>query len=255
MSAPQTPGRPSKRRRIAGEVKPGEAVQPGAPEAPKPSKLAKPKLPKRDNPPRAGRAGDTPTQTPPPTPTPGAAADLPAAPPRLDAVRVQRPKVSATVVILLILAIGSVGFGAFGVWRGVDEWRSNSIVEARANATDAASSAAEKMFSYKYNRLDEHMRESQATMTPRFAKKFRSISPALKALAPQRKIQVKAVVRYAAAKECGDACSPRKATVLIFIDQARISADAEKPTVFGNRIEVLMVERNGKWLVDNVKAL
>jgi hypothetical protein len=233
MSTPQTPGRPSKRRRIAGEVKPGEAVQPVAPEAPKTSKLAKPKLPKREKP----------------------SADLPAAPPRLDAVRVQRPKLSATVMILLILAIGSVGFGAFGVWRGVDEWRSNSIVEARANATDAASSAAEKMFSYKYNRLDEHMRESQATMTPKFAKKFRSISPALKALAPQRKIQVKAVVRYAAAKECGDACSPRKATVLIFIDQARISADATKPTVFGNRIEVLMVERDGKWLVDDVKAL
>lgn len=241
MSAPQTPGRPSKRRRIAGEGKPGEA-QPVAPEAPNASKLAKPKLPKREKP-----------SVPPPPP--GAAADLPAAPPRPDAVRVQRPRPSATVMILLILAIGSVGFGVFGVWRGVDEWRSDSIVEARVNATDAASTASEKMFSYKYNKLDEHMRESQATMTPKFAKKFRAISPALKALAPQRKIQVKAVVRYAAAKECGDACSPRKATVLIFIDQARISADAKKPTVFGNRIEVFMVERNGKWLVDNVKAL
>jgi len=238
MSAPQTPGRPSKRRRIAGEVKPGEAPAAPSPSEPKP-KLPKPKLPKR----------------PTPEPLVATTSHLPAAPPRPDAVRVPRRKPSAALVILLALAVASVGFGAFGVWRGVDEWRSNSIVEARAHATDAASIAAEKMFSYKYNRLDEHMRESQATMTPKFAKKFRSISPALKALAPQRKIQVKAVVRYAAAKECGDACSPRKATVLIFIDQARISADAKKPTVFGNRIEVLMVERNGKWLVDNVKAL
>jgi Mce-associated membrane protein len=244
VSAPQTPGRPPKRRRIAGEVKPGEA-----PVAPQP-KLHKPKLPKRPNPPRDERAGGTPTQ-----PVVATTSDLPAAPPRSDALRVRRPKPSATVMSLLVLAIGSVGFGAFGVWRGVDEWRSNSIVEARASATDAASSASEKMFSYKYNKLDEHMREAQATMTPEFAKKFRSISPALKALAPQRKIQVKAVVRYAAAKECGDACSPRKATVLIFIDQARISADTKKPTVFGNRIEVSMVERNGKWLVNNVKAL
>lgn len=232
MNAPQPP---KPRRRIAGETKPGEA--PVAPQ-PKP-KLPKPKLPKR----------------PKPEPVVASTSELPAAPPRPDAVRVQRPKPSVTVMILLILAIGSVGFGAFGVWRGVDEWRSNSIVEARADATDAASSASEKMFSYKYNKLDEHMREAQTTMTPKFAKKFRSISPALKALAPQRKIQVKAVVRYAAAKECGDACSPRKATVLIFIDQARISADAKKPTVFGNRIEASMVERNGKWLVDNVKAL
>lgn len=232
MNAPQPP---KPRRRIAGETKPGEASV-----APQPTpKLPKPKLPKR----------------PKPEPVVASTSELPAAPPRPDALRIQRPKPSATVVILLILAIGSVGFGAFGVWRGVDEWRSNSIVEARADATDAASSASEKMFSYKYNKLDEHMRESQSTMTPKFAKKFRSISPALKALAPQRKIQVKAVVRYAAAKECGDACSPRKATVLIFIDQARISADAKKPTVFGNRIEVFMVERNGKWLVDNVKAV
>ena len=156
---------------------------------------------------------------------------------------------------LMILAIASVGFGSYGAWRGVDEWRSNSVAETRAVATDAAASASEKIFSYRYNELDQHMRESQATMTPKFAKKFRSISPALNALAPQRKIQVKAVVRHAAAKECGDACSPQKATVLIFIDQARLSADTDKPTVFGNRIEVSMVERNGKWLVDDIKAL
>lgn len=238
MNAPKTP---KPRRRIAGERKPGEAVQPVAPEAPKTSKLAKPKLPKRDK-----------SSEPPPSPP---TSELPAAPPRSDAVRVPRRRPSAVLLALMILAIASVGFGAYGAWRGVDEWRSNSVAETRAVATDAAASASEKIFSYRYNELDQHMRESQATMTPKFAKKFRSISPALNALAPQRKIQVKAVVRHAAAKECGDACSPQKATVLIFIDQARLSADTDKPTVFGNRIEVSMVERNGKWLVDDIKAL
>jgi Mce-associated membrane protein len=238
VNAAQTPGRPPKRRRIAGEVKPADASPPSAPDKAKP-KLAKPKLTKREKP-----------NAPPPT-----TSELPAAPPRLDAVRAPRRRPSAVVVALLILAIASVGFGAFGVWRGVDEWRSTSVVEARAGATDAAASASEKIFSYRYNELDEHMRESQATMTPKFAKKFRTISPALSALAPQRKIQVKAVVRHAAAKECGDACSPDKATVLIFFDQARLSADTDKPTVFGNRIEVFMVQRNGKWLVDDIKAL
>ncbi|HJR90460.1 MAG TPA: hypothetical protein VJ782_09915 [Aeromicrobium sp.] len=240
MNAAQTP---KPRRRIAGEAKPADAAASAAPQTPEASagkpKLPKPKLPRR-------------TQPEPAEPT---TSDLPAAPPRLDAVRVARPKPSARVVALLVLAIASVGFGAYGVWRGIDDWRSNSIVEARAGATDAAEGAAEEIFSYHYRELDEHMRESQATMTPKFAKKFRSISPALNALAPQRRIQVKAVVRHAAAKECGDTCSPQKATVLIFIDQARLSADTEKPTVFGNRIEMFMVDRNGKWLVDNIKAL
>jgi hypothetical protein len=230
---------PKPRRRIAGEAKPGDAGQQAPQKAPKARKLDKPKLPKRDKP-------------PPSAPT---TSDLPAAPPRLDAVRVSRTKPSVAFVTLLILAIASVGFGTFGVWHGIDEWRSNSIAEARAGATDAAASASEEIFSYRYNQLDEHMRDAQATMTPKFAKKFRAISPALNALAPQRKIQVKAVVRHAAAKECGDKCSPVKATVLIFVDQARITGESTKPAVFGNRIEVFMVERNGKWLVDNIKAL
>jgi hypothetical protein len=251
VNAAQTP---KPRRRIAGEVKPADASSSPSPQAPETSgrkpKLPKPKLPQRTNPARAGRAGGAPTQ-----PVAPSTSELPAAPPRLDAVRVSRPKPSAAVVTLLVLAIAAVGFGAFGVWRGVEEWRSSSVVEARAAATDAAASASEEIFSYHYRRLNEHMRESQATMTPKFAKKFRSISPALNALAPQRRIQVKAVVRHAAAKECGDKCSPQKATVLIFIDQARLSADTEKPTVFGNRIEVFMVDRDGKWLVDNIKAL
>lgn len=242
MNAPKTP---KPRRRIAGEAKPGDAIQPPSePKAAKTSKLAKPKLPKREKP-----------SAPPPPPPPSVTTDLPAAPSRPEPARVPRRKPSASVLALVILAIASVGFGAFGAWRGIDEWRSSSVVDARAAATDAAASASEQIFSYRYNELDEHMRESQATMTPKFAKKFRAISPALSALAPQRKIQVKAVVRHAAAKECGDACSPQKATVLIFIDQARLSADTDKPTVFGNRIEVFMVQRDDKWLVDNIKAL
>jgi Mce-associated membrane protein len=237
VNAPQTP---KPRRRIAGEVKPADASAPSAPgTSENKPKLSKPKLPKRPN----------------PDPAPSTTSELPAAPPRSDAVRVPRRRPSAVLMTLLILAIASVGFGVYGAWHGVAEWRSGNVAEARAAATDAAASASEEIFSYKYNELDKHMRESQVTMTPKFAKKFRAIAPALNALAPQRKIQVKAVVRYAAAKECGDACSPQKATVLLFVDQARLSADTDKPTVFGNRIEVFMVERNEKWLVDNIKAL
>lgn len=234
MNAAKTPDGPSKRRRIAGEVKPGEA-----PAASTPVKPSKPKIPKR---PKSEPAVST-------------TVDLPAAPPRLDSVQVARSRPPATLIGLVVLAVVSVVFGAFGLWRGVDEWRGSNVTDAHADAADAAATASEEIFSYQFNKLDEHMRASQKLMTPRFAKKFRSISPALNALAPQRKIQVKAVVRHAAPTECGDACSADKATVLVFIDQARVSADTEKPVVFGNRIKVYMVDRDGSWLVDNIKAL
>jgi hypothetical protein len=242
MNAPQPP---KPRRRIAGEVKPADASAAPAP-APAESrtKLPKPKLPKREK-----------TSVPPPPPPPSATADLPSAPPRPESAQVPRRRPSNQLIALIVLAVASVGFAGFGIWRGVDSWRSESIVDARAEATDAAASASEEIFSYEYTKLDAHMRDAQATMTPKFAKKFKAISPALNALAPQRQIQVKAVVRHAAAKECGEKCSPVKATVLIFIDQARITGDSDKPAVFGNRIEVFMVDREGKWLVDNIKAL
>lgn len=244
MNAPQPP---KPRRRIAGEAKPGETGAPQAP-APEPTsaetpKPAKPKLPKRPKTPRAEE------------PQAPAQPDLPAAPPRPEAVRVPRAKPSATFVVLLVAAVAAASFAGFGIWRGVDQWRDDNIAASREQAADAAASAAETIFSYHYSKLDAHVREAQKTMTPSFAKKFKSISPALNALAPQRKIQVKAVVRNAATVECGDKCRSDRATVLIFIDQARVTAEADRPTVFGNRIQLSMARYDGKWLVSNVKAL
>jgi hypothetical protein len=163
---------------------------------------------------------------------------------------------SGRFAALIVLTVAALAFGGvFGV-KGFGEWRDHSgIVEAHEKAAETASSAAETIFTYQYNKLGQHLSDSKRTMTPAFAKKFTSIAPALQDLAPQRKIQIKATVRNAAAIECGSKCSADAATVLIFIDQARLADGADKPTVFGNRIEVMMVKREGAWLVDNVKAL
>jgi len=161
------------------------------------------------------------------------------------------PKALALIGLLVV----SIAFGVFGIVSGVQSWRADDPSVTRRAAEDAAATAAETIFSYQYNKLPQHLSESEATMTPAFAKKFKSISPALKALAPQRRIQVRAVVRNAATIECGESCSPDKASVLIFIDQARVADGVTKPTVFGNRIQVSMVNRNNRWLVSNIKAL
>ncbi|HWU32878.1 MAG TPA: hypothetical protein VN108_08390, partial [Marmoricola sp.] len=156
---------------------------------------------------------------------------------------------------LIAVAVLAVVFGVVGAVVGYNQWQGQNIADSRTAASDVAGSAAAKIFSYQYNQLPQHLAEAQATMTPSFAKKFKEISPALNALAPQRKIQVKAVVRDAATVECGDACSTTKANVLIFIDQARVADGAKTPTVFGNRILVSMVKAHGRWLVSDIKAL
>lgn len=238
---------PSKRRRIAGEAKPdltpideADTEKVVLEKAPRLPKLRRPSV-------SEPTSEDDVLETPETVGTPA-----PSVPPVAAA---PKAKVANSSWILIGVAVVSVLFGAVGAIWGVNQWRGHDIAESRKEAADAAASAAETIFSYQYNKLPQHLAESEATMTPKFAKKFKSIAPALNALAPQRRIQVKGVVRDAATIECGDTCSADKATVLIFIDQARVADGSNKPTVFGNRIQVLMVKQGDRWLVDEIKAM
>jgi Mce-associated membrane protein len=253
VSTPKPP-----RRRIAGESKPGapapktSAVKKAAKARPTSKTQPKKAQPKKAQPKKA----QPPKPPAPKAPSTSVAPDVPAAAaePRTRRFRMQRP--STRLGALVALTVAAVVFGAvFGI-RGFMDWRNDSgIVEAHEKAATTAAEAGETIFTYQFNQLPRHLEDAKATMTPSFAKKFESIAPALQELAPQRKIQVKATVRNAAAIECGNKCRDDRATILMFIDQARVAADAEKPTVFGNRIKLMMVERDGRWLVNNIDAL
>ena len=146
-----------------------------------------------------------------------------------------------------------------GSWFAVDQISHNgsddSVATSNRQAASAAGSAAQTIFSFTYDKLPEHLTASKALMTKSFAKQFDKIAPALTELAPQRKIQVQAVARNAGAMECGDTCSPTKANILVFVDQARLIGTSKEPTVFGNRITVSMVKQHGSWLVADIRAL
>lgn len=214
------------RRRIAGETKPGavdkKAKNPQAPKLPKPA-AGLPQAPRRFDPPLPKVAGAR--------------------------------SLTAGSWALVALTIAALVFAVSGGLAAASHLRGDDAGTTREDASDAAAVAAETIFTYQWNKLKQHLSASKDLMTPKFGKRFEDISPALSALAPQRRIQVKAVVRNAATIECGSSCANDKAKVLVFIDQARVADGADQPTMFGNRIEMTMVKRDGDWLVDNVKAL
>lgn len=273
MSTPQPP----RRRRIAGESKPAApaalpkpikksrkpAARRSAPESP-----AKPPPPSPRRPTKAPEPASKPVPEPDvesveaPTTVPTVARpkkkvekpEKPEKPEKLPSDKRRRP--SAAVVGVALIAVGAVAFGViFGI-RGWNDWHdTHGIVATHDKAAAAASSSAETIFSYRYDKLDDHLDDSKATMTASFAKRFETIAPALNDLAPQRKIQVKASTRDAAAIDCGSKCSPNRADVLVFIDQARLADGAKEPTVFANRVTLKMVKQDGRWLVNDIKAL
>ena len=168
----------------------------------------------------------------------------------------RRRRPSPARLLLVLVTVAAVVFGVFFGYRGVEQWRdTHGIDAAHEKAAEAAASAAETIFSYRYDRLEAYLDDSRDVMTPSFAKDFETISPALQDLAPQRRIQVTATTRDSAALPCGDDCRRASAKVLVFVDQARLADGDQTPTVFGNRVEMTMVDRDGRWLVDDIKAL
>lgn len=155
-----------------------------------------------------------------------------------------------------LIAVAALVVGAFFLVSPPGSGNSAADVESsQRQASSAAASAAETIFTFRYDALDEHLKASKALMTPAFAKEFDKIAPALTELAPQRQIQVQAEARESAALPCGDECSAKKADVLVFVDQARLVGDSTEPTVFANRIKVSMVKSDDGWLVSNIRAL
>ncbi|MBC7592437.1 MAG: hypothetical protein H7288_00570 [Kineosporiaceae bacterium] len=249
---------PIRRRRIAGEFKPTvepaeikRRLIPKAPsKAPRKPVAADP-VPSTKAPLYVG------VKSPPkvvPTGSPASLANL-AKPARAKASLPPRTQWRWFIPLAFVALCAAVFAVVFAV-RGVSDFRQQNGIEAsNTKASAAAGSAAETIFSFRYDKLDEHLVASKALMTPAFTKEFDKIAPALTELAPQRKIVVQAQSRNAAALECGNECSPTKSSILVFLDQARLVGDSKVPTVFGNRIVVGMVELNGVWLVNDIRAL
>lgn len=252
MSDAQRP----RRRRIAGETRPGTGSQARRPatSAPRPIRPAVPPV-------AAGAPGPGNGAGDPPGPTraerraekQARRAEAQAArPPR------RRPSRAALRVLvpLAVLAVVAVGLGAWAAVDGYERWQGDDdVATAHRQAAAAAGTAMETVFTYRFDELEQHEKDATAVMTDEFAKQFDSIAPALDELAPQRQVQVRTVTRSAAPRECGDECAAEKASVLVFFDQARVTADTQEPTVFGNRVVVSMQRQDGRWLVDDIRAL
>lgn len=251
MSNPTGPPR----RRIAGEAKP--AVEPAeskrrlipkAPRKPTAKTVDPAKAP-------AAKSGPTVPAAKPSAGAPPAASTKTAKPARAGFALPQRAEWKWFVPLTLV-TIAAVVFGVVFAVKGIADFREERAIDASSTkASAAAGRAAETIFSFRYDKLDQHLTESKALMTPGFQKEFDKIAPALTELAPQRQIVVEAQSRNAAALECGNECSSTKSSILVFLDQARLIGDSKVPTVFGNRVVVSMVKRDGAWLVNDVKAL
>ena len=246
------PTGPVRRRRIAGEGKPGVPAK----------KAAAPKVPAR----KAAAKKAAMQKAAPPVSPPAKSAGAPkvSRPAKTVAPRTERTEAGPGLdlrwfVPAVLVAVASIVAGVLLTVNGVQHFRggggSDELDTAREQAVSTAGTAAQTIFSFSSDKLKEHESASKALMTDSFAKDFAKVAPALTEVAENRKIVVQAVAREAAPLACGDECSASKVNVLVFLDQARLVGSSKEPTVFANRISVSMVKTDDGWLVNNIRAL
>lgn len=167
------------------------------------------------------------------------------------ATRERRPG-SSQALVGAIAAFALLAGGIFVCW-----WGYNKATDERhsAAALDAAAIGVETIFTYNFEALDAHRDEAVKLMTDKYQAEFEKILPTLDESAPQRQVIAQAVIRGVATMPCGKDCSPDKAKVLVFYDQARLADGESQTAVFGQRITVDLVKDGDRWLIDDIGAL
>lgn len=156
---------------------------------------------------------------------------------------------------LLVLVLALAGASVWLAGQVQDEAR---VADAREQATVAAEQAAEAILSYDYEDLATDQKRAEGYLTgdfkTEFAKNFRLLSEQEDGT-PGAAIQTKAKVQAQAVGSGVVDVDPdgRSARVLVFVNQTS-EKQGQEPQVFLNRVAMTMQERDGRWLVSDVRS-
>jgi len=181
-----------------------------------------------------------------PQPDPGEhPADGPVPPPA-------RARVGAVVLLsaalILLVALDAVLGVVLVRTRGIGEDE-----QGRRDAIGAARNAARLVLSYDYRRLDKDVQAALATTTGDFRDEYSRTTAALKKDGvPTR---YKAVVVSEVSDAAVVAGGRHRAQVLVFVNQLSTSTLSTAPKVTKSRVLMRLVNKDGRWLVEEVDAI
>lgn len=165
--------------------------------------------------------------------------------------RVPRLVLAALLVAVLALAGASV-------WLAGEVRDEARVADARDQATVAAEQAAEAILSYDYEDLATDRKRAEGYLTGDFraeyARNFQLLSEQEDGT-PGAAVQTKAVVQAQAVGSGVVDVDPdgRTARVLVFVNQTS-EKEGQEPQVFLNRVAMTMQERDGRWLVSDLRS-
>jgi Mce-associated membrane protein len=195
----------------------------------------------------ASTPAPAPTPTPTPAPAPGSSATGRAA--RWSTAIVVAAVVLTAALVVVVQRLSSHN-GASADSASVAAQRLSGPAAEAALAAAVAETRA--TLTYDYRTLPTDIAKAETGLTPSFRASY--------ANSIKREVESAARTYHAtstATVESGgvSAASPTTATILLFVDQTVRNSRLQAPRLDRSRVKVSMVERNGRWLVNDLSPI
>ena len=155
---------------------------------------------------------------------------------------------SGLLAVLLLLA-GLVALGALGTDGVADVNEAEAVERAMDTAPSAAEAAAAAVLAYDHTSLEADLDNAVKFMTDDFAEEYsETFEKVVAPTAEDSQAKVSAVVRAAGVIRATE----DTARVLLFVDQATVTAENQRPRIALNRVVMTMVREGDRWLVDDI---
>jgi Mce-associated membrane protein len=162
---------------------------------------------------------------------------------------------AVALVTALLLAAGVVVLGALAVGAYVDL---RDLREGRAAGEEAMATAREvapDLLSYNYRTVEQDLTRAAGHTTGDLTTQYRDLQ---RTLAPKARVQK--TVQQATVADAGvEEASPERVEVLLFMNMGTVKAapggSEPQQRVSQNRVRLIMVKRDSRWLVAGLSTL
>lgn len=128
----------------------------------------------------------------------------------------------------------------------------NAVADARVAALGAATSGVATVLSYDYRTLDKNFAKAESLLTPHFRKLYDTTTArGVKPLAAKYRAVSSADVTAGGVVQA----SGSRAVVLVLVSQTVTNSQLAAPRLDRSRINVTLVHRGGRWLIDGLDPI
>ncbi|MGH4022934.1 MAG: hypothetical protein ACRDT0_27610 [Pseudonocardiaceae bacterium] len=166
---------------------------------------------------------------------------------RVRGIGTRRPRrvLVAFGVVVALLAAGVVTLSWY-------DRRAAQVEQARTAALKAAERQAVTVLSYDFRSINRDLERARSALTGQFLEDFTELTTQVVApAAKQQQISTSAKVVGSSVVEA----DPDRAVVLLFVNQTTKTAQAQMPQLSGSRVQLTLVEVDGRWLISELDPI